>query len=266
MRSQFPLETSYTSHQDFICPSCMKSFNSPGDLQSHFDQQHETQDNATSVKPSVAPLSQSLPGDTTKIWSEKHGSILSFDEETPPPRKESEISRLSHQLKELEDKAKEIMYLQQEVNELNASLKEEKWYSAALKEEVDKITIEKVELEEKTSFLEKEKQDLEKESEQKIMLQKENSVKSMAEYAQLKVELAKALEAQTGSQSEQMNLVQQTSELAAENAGLKSSLEEEKKQQKINSEEINRLKEQLEDKSRLNDNLEKQLSQRCVFL
>jgi len=35
----------------------------------------------------------------------------------------------------------------------------------------------------------------------------------MAEYAQLKVELAKALEAQTGSQSEQMNLVQQTSEL-----------------------------------------------------
>lgn len=32
---------------------------------------------------------------------------------------------------------------------------EEKWYSAALKEEVDKITIEKVELEEKTSFLEK---------------------------------------------------------------------------------------------------------------
>lgn len=41
--------TSYTSHQDFICPSCMKSFNSPGELQSHFDQQHETQDNATSV-------------------------------------------------------------------------------------------------------------------------------------------------------------------------------------------------------------------------
>ena len=35
----------------------------------------------------------------------------------------------------------------------------------------------------------------------------------MAEYAQLKEELAKALEAQTGSQSEQMNLVQQTSEL-----------------------------------------------------
>ena len=36
---------------------------------------------------------------------------------------------------------------------------------------------------------------------------------AMAEYAQLKVELAKALEAQTGSQSEQMNLVQQASEL-----------------------------------------------------
>lgn len=35
----------------------------------------------------------------------------------------------------------------------------------------------------------------------------------MAEYVQLKVELAKALAAQTGSQSEQMNLVQQTSEL-----------------------------------------------------
>ena len=35
----------------------------------------------------------------------------------------------------------------------------------------------------------------------------------MAEFAQLKVELAKALEAQTGSQSEQMNLSQRTSEL-----------------------------------------------------
>lgn len=35
----------------------------------------------------------------------------------------------------------------------------------------------------------------------------------MAEFAQLKVELAKALEAQTGSQSEQMNLAQRTSEL-----------------------------------------------------
>lgn len=35
----------------------------------------------------------------------------------------------------------------------------------------------------------------------------------MAEFAQLKVELAKALEAQTGSQSEQMNLGQRNSEL-----------------------------------------------------
>ena len=35
----------------------------------------------------------------------------------------------------------------------------------------------------------------------------------MAEFAQLKVELARALEAQTGSQSEQMNLSQRTSEL-----------------------------------------------------
>ena len=71
------------------------------------------------------------------------------------PRKESEVSLLSSQLKELEDKAQEILYLQQELNELNASLKEEKWYSAALKEEVDKITKEKVELEEKNSILEK---------------------------------------------------------------------------------------------------------------
>ena len=37
--------------------------------------------------------------------------------------------------------------------------------------------------------------------------------KAMAELAQLKVELARALEAQTGSQSEQTNLAQQTSEL-----------------------------------------------------
>lgn len=35
----------------------------------------------------------------------------------------------------------------------------------------------------------------------------------MAEFAQVKVELAKALEAQTGSQSEQMNLALRTSQL-----------------------------------------------------
>lgn len=62
---------------------------------------------------------------------------------------------MSNQLKELEDKTQEILYLQQELNESNASLKEEKWYSAALKEEVDKITKERVELEEKNSLLEK---------------------------------------------------------------------------------------------------------------
>ena len=38
-------------------------------------------------------------------------------------------------------------------------------------------------------------------------------IKAMAEFAQLKVELAKSLEAQTGSQSEQMNLAQRNSEL-----------------------------------------------------
>ena len=99
-------------------------------------------------------MSKSLPADTTKVWNERHGSLLSFNEELPVPRKESEVSRLSNQLKELEDKTQEIMYLQQELNELNASLKEEKWYSAALKEEVDKMTKEKVELEEKVSSLE----------------------------------------------------------------------------------------------------------------
>ena len=62
---------------------------------------------------------------------------------------------MSSQLKELEDKQQEIMYQQQELNEMNASLKEEKWYSAALKDEVDKITKQKVELEEKNSLLAK---------------------------------------------------------------------------------------------------------------
>ncbi|XP_022801802.1 early endosome antigen 1-like [Stylophora pistillata] len=247
---------------DFICPLCMKKFNSPGELQSHFDQVHETQNDQSTIKPTDAHLSQSLPANTTKVWNERHGSLLSFDEELPVPRKESEVSLLSNQLKELEGKTQEIMYLQQELNELNASLKEEKWYSAALKEEVDKMTKEKVELEEKISSLEMEKQTLGKESERKLLDEKENSVKSMAEFAQLKVELAKALEAQTGSQSEQLSLAQRTSQLATENAELLATLEGEKKQQKTNSEEISRLKEQLEDKTRLNENLEKQLLQR----
>ena len=63
------------------------------------------------------------PYSTTKIWNERQGSFLSFDDEIPAPRKESEVSLLSNQLKDLEDKTQEIMYLQQELNEVNATLK-----------------------------------------------------------------------------------------------------------------------------------------------
>lgn len=35
--------------QDFICPLCMKSFGSPGELQSHFDQIHETENDSAVV-------------------------------------------------------------------------------------------------------------------------------------------------------------------------------------------------------------------------
>ena len=60
---------------------------------------------------------------STKMWSERHGSVISFDEEPLPERKESEVSLLSSQLKDLETKAQETMYLQQELNDLNATLK-----------------------------------------------------------------------------------------------------------------------------------------------
>ena len=102
------------------------------------------------VKKSGTPFSQSLPADSTKIWSEKHGSFLSFDDE-----QERNLRFLYCPANLKNCGGEDILNLQQELNELNASLKEEKWYSAALKEEVDKITKDKVELEEKNSLLEK---------------------------------------------------------------------------------------------------------------
>ena len=42
--------TAFTSFlQHFICPLCMKTFSSPGQLQTHFDQLHETENDSAVV-------------------------------------------------------------------------------------------------------------------------------------------------------------------------------------------------------------------------
>ncbi|KXJ06295.1 hypothetical protein AC249_AIPGENE24358, partial [Exaiptasia diaphana] len=115
--------------------------------------------------------------DSTKIWNEEQGSLISFDDNGPVARKESEVSLLSTSIKEIEEKTQEVLNLQQELNDVNASLKEEKWYSAALKEEVDKITKEKNEFQQKCKEQKKEKQEMEENFNKKLMEEKEKNVK-----------------------------------------------------------------------------------------
>ena len=47
-----------------------------------------------------------------------------------------------------ENPQQEIMYLQQEMAELTTAIKEEKWYSGQLQDELDKVTSERDKLEE----------------------------------------------------------------------------------------------------------------------
>ena len=61
--------------------------------------------------------------DSSKIWNEKTGSLLSFDEETHVHEKDEEISLLDTTLKDLEEKSTEVVALQQEINDINAALK-----------------------------------------------------------------------------------------------------------------------------------------------
>ena len=50
LTSFFSFVLIFSEHnQDFICPLCMKKFNGPGELQSHFDQVHETQNDSSAV-------------------------------------------------------------------------------------------------------------------------------------------------------------------------------------------------------------------------
>jgi len=91
--------------------------------------------------PVQASASVNIPvqKDTTKIWNEEQGSLISFDNEMPD-RKESEVSILSTSIKEIEEKTQEVLNLQQDLNDVNASLKVMFWTNERINERTKKQT------------------------------------------------------------------------------------------------------------------------------
>ena len=61
--------------------------------------------------------------DSSKIWNERTGSLLSFDEESQSRTNSDDMSLLDTTLKDLEEKSTEVVALQREINDINAALK-----------------------------------------------------------------------------------------------------------------------------------------------
>jgi hypothetical protein len=61
--------------------------------------------------------------DSSKIWNERTGSLLSFDDETHGRTNSEDMSLLDTTLKDLEEKSAEVVALQREINDINAALK-----------------------------------------------------------------------------------------------------------------------------------------------
>ncbi|CAB4028110.1 Hypothetical predicted protein, partial [Paramuricea clavata] len=169
------------------------------------------------------------------------------------------MSLLDTTLKDLEEKSTEVVALQREINDINAALKEEKWYSSALKEEVDKLEAEKQERLEAFQNLEQEKHKCTKEFEEKLKLSEQEKT---TEVNELKQNLVHALEAKSGSQEEQLSLVQKSSEMNSELVALQSKLKDEEQTRISLEKSCEGMKEELEDKSKTIGDLETQLGER----
>ena len=61
--------------------------------------------------------------DSSKIWNERTGSLLSFDEDSHGRTNFDDMSLLDTTLKDLEEKSAEVVALQREINDINAALK-----------------------------------------------------------------------------------------------------------------------------------------------
>lgn len=121
--------------QGFICPMCMASLPGPAELQSHFERVHSDGEDNLLESNSAETLPENNDDILTNI---SKGSLqIALDSNAP-------------------DTEKMVVLLRQELSDLNVELKEEKWYTAQLKTELEKVSLERDKLEEQKSDMEKE--------------------------------------------------------------------------------------------------------------
>jgi len=127
--------------QGFICPMCMAALPGPAELQSHFEKVHNDRiggGGGENIADNMVD-SEALPEDNEDLLSNiSKGSLeIALDSNAP-------------------DIEKMVILLRQELSDLNVELKEEKWYTAQLKTELEKVNDERDKAEEEKALVEKE--------------------------------------------------------------------------------------------------------------
>lgn len=139
------------SQAGFICPMCMAALPGPAELQIHFEKVHS--DNGTEEDDEkLLDLNDDSPDDQTDALPDQIRSDLIASPVTDFSKSHLELTLDPN----APDTEKEVVFLQQELAELNSQLKEEKWYTGQLKIELDKVSKERDKLEEDKQMVEEE--------------------------------------------------------------------------------------------------------------
>ncbi|XP_076812569.1 uncharacterized protein LOC143459349 isoform X2 [Clavelina lepadiformis] len=130
-------------HTGFICPICMVNQKSAEELQRHFDVAHSTPDQPDST---LKPQTNDVISDSTHVQEHSPQHIKT---EASPPRSNgiggvNNAEETGNENYATSTSNSNNPTLVAEIEDLQASLKEEKWYTSELKKEIASIQNEKV--------------------------------------------------------------------------------------------------------------------------
>lgn len=187
--SNVPHATGDQTAEGFLCPTCMQSFASPEDLQTHYQSFH--------------------------AQSERHVCPICKNEF--PTSDQLQIHYTADHISSGVDRS-DLQVLKQEVAELQTTLKEERWYSNELKREVSRLSgaVNKEYSEEQVLL----KQQLRALEESKSLL--------TSEVVLLRKQLGEAVEMHTSMKQQKESIEQKTASLAAEKVTLQACADEER--------------------------------------
>ncbi|XP_065066579.1 early endosome antigen 1-like [Rhopilema esculentum] len=178
--------------EGFLCPMCMARLPGPAELQSHFEKVHsEGGGNVAQMPDEPEP---------------NVGQLINIAEDNVDLGQKAQLQFSSS------DSTDEVVFLQQEMTELATAIKEEKWYSGQLKDELDKVSKERDRLEE-------EKEMFQQEYDSKLRSAEESYLQVASENEKLKDELRYA---------DIKSIKERDTRLNADIEGLKMSLSQEK--------------------------------------